>query len=359
MGNSTRHTTSIGEPAGERLTGAGAGEFAHTRREGASRQQGSWGNGERLARGLGWLSVGLGIAHVVAPRALARMIGLRGNRRSWTAMRAIGLRELAVGIGILARPRSAGWLWARVGHDMSDLALLGSTFASKRAARGRVAAATAALLGVTALDALAVTRISRGDGAPSPRARRPRATHATASITVNQPLEEVYRFWRNFENLPRFTAHLESVRVLDAHRSHWVAKSKAGVRVEWEARIVEDRPGEMIAWRSLDDIGMAASGSVRFMRAPGGRGTEVHVEMRYAPGGGLIRAAVTLLFGAGFQHLLASDLRRFKQLIETGDVVRSDASIFRGPHPAQPPSDRDRPRPAPVGRSPEMQGEAR
>ncbi len=127
----------------------------------ASSTQQTTASAERLARGLGWLSVGLGALHLAAPRALVRVIGLRSNPRSHKVMRAIGLRELTAGIGILGRPRAAGWLWARVGYDLSDLAILGSTLASRRAERGRVAAATAALLGVTALDAVAARQLDK------------------------------------------------------------------------------------------------------------------------------------------------------------------------------------------------------
>ncbi|WP_406696340.1 SRPBCC family protein [Singulisphaera sp. Ch08] len=107
-----------------------------------------------------------------------------------------------------------------------------------------------------------------------------REIDVTGSITINRPAEELYRFWRNFENLPRIMTHLESVQVTGDRRSHWKAKAPVGSTVEWDAEITEDRPNELIAWRSLEGADVENSGAVRFVPAPGGRGTEVHVEMR-------------------------------------------------------------------------------
>ena len=148
---------------------------------------------------------------------------------------------------------------------------------------------------------------------------------ARATITVDKALEEVYWFWHDFENLPRFMAHLESVRVTGEGRSHWRAKGPAGRAVEWDAEIVEERPDELIAWRSLAGADVDNSGYVRFTPAPGGRGTEVRVELRYAPPGGSAGAAVAKLLGSEPGQQVLDDLRRFKQVLETGEVVRSDA----------------------------------
>src|SRR5205814_5243518 len=100
------------------------------------------------------------------------------------------------------------------------------------------------------------------------------------AITVDRPREEVYRFWRNFENLPRFMEHLESVRVLDERRSHWKARAPAGATVEWDAEIVEDRPNELIAWRALHKADVPNAGSVELVPAPKG-GTEVRGPRHY------------------------------------------------------------------------------
>jgi uncharacterized membrane protein len=146
-----------------------------------------------------------------------------------------------------------------------------------------------------------------------------------ATITVNRSPEEVYWFWHDFENLPRFMTHLESVRVTGEGRSHWTAKGPGGRAVGWDAEIVDERPDELIAWRSLQGADVDNSGYVRFTAAPGGHGTEVRVELRYAPPGGPAGATIAKLLGSEPGQQVLDDLRRFKQVIETGEVVRSDA----------------------------------
>ena len=163
--------------------------------------------------------------------------------------------------------------------------------------------------------------------------------HVTKAITVWRPPDEVYRFWRDFENLPRFMRHLESVRVTES-RSHWKASGPAGKSVEWDAEIVEDRPHELIAWRSLPGADVDNRGQVRFRPAPGGRGTEIHVEMVYDPPAGGLGKAVAKLFGRDADQQIYGDLRRFKQILETGEVIRSDAALEGAglpQRPAQPP----------------------
>jgi uncharacterized membrane protein len=140
------------------------------------------------------------------------------------------------------------------------------------------------------------------------------------SVTIGRPREEIYRFWRNFENLPRFMDHLESVRVLDEQRSHWVAKGPAGSRVEWDAEIHNEIPDELIAWRSLPGAEVDHAGSVHFTPAQD-EGTEVRVILRYDPPAGKLGAAVARLFGEEPSRQVAEDLRRFKQVMEAGEVA--------------------------------------
>jgi uncharacterized membrane protein len=196
--------------------------------------------------------------------------------------------------------------------------------------RGRVALATAAVIGVTALDIYDAQKLSSKPGAHGGMAQ-------VQSITINRAPEEVYRFWRDFQNLPRFMNNLESVQVIDERRSHWVAKGPAGTTVEWDAEIIEDRPNELIAWRSVEGSDVDNWGTVRFERAPGGRGTEVTVEIEYNPPGGALGAGIAKILGEAPEQQIKDDLRRLKQVLEVGEVVHSDASIYRGPHPAQPP----------------------
>jgi uncharacterized membrane protein len=186
-----------------------------------------------------------------------------------------------------------------------------------------------AVAGITVLDVLAARRSARLGLEP---------ITTTAVITIARPPEEVYRFWRDLQNLPRFMVHLAAVEVLDEQRSHWKVIGPGGVTVEWDAEIVEDRPGEAIAWRSLPGADVESSGIVRFVPAPGGRGTEIHVELRYAAPGGRVGQAIATLLGREPGQQARSDLRRLEQVLETGGVVRSDASIHPRPHAARPPS---------------------
>jgi uncharacterized membrane protein len=297
------------------------------------------GDGETLASGLGWFSLALGIAQIAAPGSLAHLIGVRNTARSRALMRVIGVREVAAGVGILSQSRTSDWAWARVAGDVMDLTLLGSALTADDARRGRTAAATAAVLGVAALDVLAGQELER-DSATGTATRRPgaRGIRVMKSITVNRPPQDVYDFWRHFENLPRFMRHLESVESLGDGRSRWRAKAPAGTTVEWEAVITDDRPNELIAWRSVEGSDVWNTG-VRFRPAPGGRGTEVHVNIRYDPPGGVVTSALTKLFREEPGQQVRDDLRTFKQVMETGEVVRADATLERGPHPARPPAD--------------------
>jgi uncharacterized membrane protein len=300
---------------------------------------------------LGWFSIGLGLAQIGAPRSVARLIGILDDDETRNAMFAIGLREITSGIGILSSPRSAGWVWSRVGGDLMDLALLGKAMNSACNDRGRVTAATAAVAGVTILDVMTGQQLSRqgngtesksnGAGGVSLGRDSKSGIEVTESITIKRPRHEVYGFWHNFENLPRFMAHLESVQVLDDRRSHWKAKAPAGTTVEWDAETIEDRPNELIAWRSLPEADVPNSGLVRFKDAPGNRGTEVQVELRYQPPGGKLGSLLAKLFGEEPQQQVKGDLRRFKQVMETGEIVHSDASIHKGMHPAHPPRSLD------------------
>ncbi|HET7600411.1 MAG TPA: SRPBCC family protein [Gemmatimonadales bacterium] len=291
---------------------------------------------DTLSRGLGVFSLALGAAQVASPRGLVNLVGMEDTKRNRDLMLALGLRELASGVGILSQRQPAGWLQARVGGDVMDLALLGSALATdgRNRDRKRLGIAIAAVAGVLALDVLAARRATDGR-----RAGERSGIHVARSVTVLRSPEEVYAFWRDFQNLPRFMRHLESVHVTGDGRSHWRAKAPAGMSVEWDAEMVAERPNELIVWRSLPGSTVPNSGQVRFVEAPGGRGTEVHLELRYAPPGGKLGAVVAKLFGEEPGQQAADDLRRFKQVMETGEVVRSDASIHRHMHPAQPPEE--------------------
>lgn len=208
-----------------------------------------------------------------------------------------------------------------------------------RRARGRrrVAGAAAALLSLGLVDLLAGGRLRRrfsGNASSGMLARRP--VIVRRSITVGRTPEELYAFWRNLENLPRCMSHLESVQAIDDRRSRWVARGPAGTRIEWQAEIIHDEPGRRIAWRSVPGSSVENHGVVRFVPTPGDRGTEVHVAFEYRPPAGALGAAVARLFGEEPSQQIQGDLYRLKQVMELGEVVRSDASIHAGMHPAQP-----------------------
>ncbi|MDP9417523.1 MAG: SRPBCC family protein [Actinomycetota bacterium] len=272
--------------------------------------------GRGLARGLGLFSLALGTAQVLAPQRVARRVGLDDTATTRDVMRLVGIRELAVVPGLLAGPAPRGWLLARVGGDVMDLALLGRALDRKRGAdRDMATAAVAAVAGVTALDLLAVRRT-----------RRPATLHLTAAITVRKPSMDVYRYWRDVENLPTFMYHLESVTPGNGGRSHWIARAPLWRRLEWDAEVTDDIPGERLAWRSVGKTLVPNRGEVSFTPAPGDRGTEVRVHLDYSLPAGRVGAKVARLLGEEPHQQVEDDLRRFKQVLEAGEVVRSDAT---------------------------------
>ena len=186
----------------------------------------------------------------------------------------------------------------------------------------------------------AVMGVSTGDSEAvldSPRSRTLRSRAATVnareaikverSVTINAPRHALYAFWRDFTNLPRFMEHLESVRIDTALRSHWTAKAPAGTSVEWDAEIVNDIPDSIIAWKTVGHPDVANAGAVNFSDAPGGRGTVVKVTIDYEPPGGVVGNLVARLFGEDPDRQVREDLRKFKQLMETGDVTTSARRI--------------------------------
>jgi uncharacterized membrane protein len=143
---------------------------------------------------------------------------------------------------------------------------------------------------------------------------------ATKSISVARPRSEVYAFWRDFENLPRFMHNLESVENLGGGRSHWVSKGVAGTDREWDAELVEDRPNERISWRTVGDDNTARhAGTVSFLSI-GDSATEVRVQIEYDPPAGALGASIAKLFGDEPGQQIEQDLERFKRVLETGDA---------------------------------------
>jgi len=290
------------------------------------------------AKFLGWFSIGLGLAQLLAPRQMVELVGLRSTMRRTLIMQAVGIREILAGIGALTQFRPLMWTRARVMGDGMDLVMLVRALQADDGGKKRTALATAAVAGITAVDVLTHERLQLFNPTRYV-SENDRAIHVHKSITVNRPAEEVYRFWHDFQNLPRFMGHLESVQVLDAGRSHWKAKAPAGRTVEWDAQIVTDRPNELISWHSVEGSTIMNSGAVRFTPAPGNRGTEVRVELRYEAPGGALGSGLAKLLGEEPAVQIGDDLRAFKQVMETGEVMRSDTAVQgrrNGPQPMQP-----------------------
>ena len=149
-----------------------------------------------------------------------------------------------------------------------------------------------------------------------------RGIHVEQAVTVMKPVGEVYRFWRNLENLPKFMQHLESVAEREEGISHWVAKGPAGITVEWDARIINEVDDKVIGWQSLEGSTISTAGSVNFRET--GRGTEVRVHLQYNPPGGKLGAAVAWMLGEEPTIQVMEDLRRLKRLLETGEIATTE-----------------------------------
>jgi uncharacterized membrane protein len=144
------------------------------------------------------------------------------------------------------------------------------------------------------------------------------------SLTVLRPRQEVWEFWRRLENLPRFMRHLDSVQEIDGRRSHWVGKSPVGTQVEWDAEIVNEREGQILSWRSLPGAQVQNAGSVLFEDATGGRGTVVRVHLDVDPPGGGVGRAIGRMLSPITKHQVQEDLRRFKNLLEAGEIPTTE-----------------------------------
>ncbi|MFB3815704.1 MAG: SRPBCC family protein [Terriglobales bacterium] len=155
-------------------------------------------------------------------------------------------------------------------------------------------------------------------------ARMQRQTFVRSSVAVNTSPHEAYRFWHDFENFPRFMHHLESVSVIGDRRSRWVARGPMSTRISWDAEITSEREGEFLAWRSLPGSEVDVEGSVEFRPATGNRGTVVTANVRYRPPAGRMRHSVAKLLGKSLRFMMEQDLRRFKALIEAGEIPTTE-----------------------------------
>lgn len=184
--------------------------------------------------------------------------------------------------------------------------------------------------------AMGVNRSSRSQDETTPVAQD---VHIEEAININKSPAEIYSFWRSFENLPRFMRHLESVTRLGSNRWHWVAKGPAGLRIEWDAEIYNEKENELIAWRALPGSEFENAGTVRFEPTGNGTGSIVRVIMNYNVPGGKLTAGLAHLLRQSPEQFLAEDLYRLKQLLETGEIV-SGEDEFSGYVAGEPGSER-------------------
>jgi uncharacterized membrane protein len=283
---------------------------------------------DALGRGVGFVSLGLAAAQLAVPRTLLRTVGIRPSTPAAAIVRAIGLAKLGLGLGILIGPRRRLPLLVRAAIDVVDLGLV--SLAGRTRSNPRRLFGAAAVAGVGAINTIAAVKAQKAFAEAN--------EIVMYSVTINKPIHEVYAFFRRFERLPTFMEHLAEVRELDDRRSHWVARLPLGRTVEWDAEITVDRPGEAIAWQSTADSRVQTSGRVMFETAPGSSLTEVRVEMKLGTAG----HESSLLAKLFAKPQLKGDLRRLKQVLETGEVLFSDASAHKGKHPAQPDPNIDR-----------------
>lgn len=267
----------------------------------------------RLGVALGWLGVGIGIAELLMPRTLAQTTGLPARTR---LMRAMGVREIVTGAGILLQPHQSGWRWSRVAGDMLDLSLL--AWISRGHQDRRLKTMTALVAGLTALDSLAAYDSRRQH---TVRREAPGVIRIHKSLHIQRPVEASYRFWRNFENFPQFMQHVEAVQVVDATRTHWRVRAPLGQHVEWTAELFSDIPSQQLAWRTLKGSVVEHTGVVRFLPELNGKSTRIDIELSYHAPFGKAGVMLAKIFGEDPSQQIDDDLRRFKQLIETGEIA--------------------------------------
>ncbi|MFN8593194.1 MAG: SRPBCC family protein [Thermomicrobiales bacterium] len=288
---------------------------------------------DTLLRSIGFFSLGLGLAQLFAPQRVANLIGLEDGGNG---MRLIGLREIAAGAGILIKSNHPAWFWLRIGGDIMDLAILNAANDGRAARPERIALAKAAVAGIAALDALAASKSDGREEQPVPGSTSVGDAPVKAAVTVNAPIDQVYAYWEDLRNLPRFMSALANVRPNPDGGMKWIMSGPAGIEVAFDTEIVDATRNERIAWRAMERAPIAASGEVLFRPAPGDRGTQVITNTRFSPPGGPLGAQIAGLLGPALSMKMQSDLLRMKQIIELGEIVLSDDSLQPGPNPAQP-----------------------
>jgi uncharacterized membrane protein len=264
----------------------------------------------KLAHSLGWLSAGLGVTEIVAPRAFSKLIGVSQHAPD----RLARLGKLAAGATLLAKPQPTFGFWARLA--VAALQLAQRRRKPARSSTVRIVATGAAVGGATAVGALIIKK-SRAQTLSH------RSLRHSASVAVNRPAEECYRYWRDPQKLPMFFKNLKEVHTSSNGRLEWRTRGPDGKDVLRTLELTEDRPGESIAWHSLGDSRITESGSVRFQPMPGGNGTVVRLHVQHEIPSATTRVVRTLL-GKDPTLRLRKTLLRFKQIVETGEIATTE-----------------------------------
>ena len=273
----------------------------------------------RLARGLGWFSVCLGLAEVISGRELDRYLGT-GRREG--ILRLFGLRELGAGAVILAqREPNAASVWSRVGGDVMDLIFLGTALEEQRnkTRLERLTIATATVGAITAFDIYCAWQLGRthktGEANEGKTVGR-----AEANSTINGTPEELYALWRDPKTLPQVMGHFATVTAQSEDHADWTVHGPAGTALQWKSQIVQEEPGQFMRWYSLPGAKIPNGGSIKFTPATGGRGTVATLEVDFNPPGGVFGKAAAKALGVVPQALAVKALRRFKALAEAGEI---------------------------------------
>ena len=273
---------------------------------------------ERLGKGLGWFSIGLGLSELIAPGAMADFIGVCNSSGNRSVMRAYGMREIAAGLGILMQERPVGWMWARVGGDLLDFGSLAASVGSRGSSGRRLAGSIGAVAGVTALDFYCASQLDRLPRSRSEQDQQSIRASNSAVITIDRPADNLYRRLRDFM---RTRGEGGESRIFTS-----------GVE------ITEDAVGQRLRWRAHPMKGIAIAGNVRFSRPHANSGTVVRAELESPSGrhGGSSGREAPRHRG---KRVLQNELRKFKQLVETGEIATSAATAEAGVHQAQPPQE--------------------
>ena len=278
----------------------------------------------RLARALGWFSVGLGLTELLGGEQLDETFGTRDRRNLF---RAFGLRELITGVGILLPGRpTAPWLWARVAGDVLDLAALGESTRLKRARRDNLAAAIIAVTGVTAVDVFCAWQLTgKGSSDRDEAGAEDDQPHVKRSLTVDAPANTVRRLWEEGGTFSQIMGHLAEVHPTGEGRARWTTHGPLGETLTWDTEMVTttavaNGSADSLCWRSLSGAKVPNEITLRLRPAPVGQGTEMHLGLRFEPPGGALGKGVAKLFGALPGVLAMKALARAKALLEAGEI---------------------------------------